>query len=282
MIRYKIYHRTYYAFTDRVTLGQHALLLRPRESHELRIESSLLNIFPSATLLWHRDIEDNSVAIASFNAPSIDLLIESEVILQQYNDSNIEFFVSDYAKSFPFKYTLEDNVALQPYKRTMDSTEVSQLQDWVGRIWSGETIETYDLLLRLCESIRSSFSYNLRFEPGVQSVAETLRIGSGTCRDFSLFFMEVARSLGFAARFVSGYLYTVQYPATKGATHAWAEIYLPGAGWMGFDPTNGDIVGAYHFAVAVARLPEMIPPVSGSFVGMTGTSLDAGVWVTAL
>lgn len=282
MLRYRIYHRTYYAFTDCVTLGQHALLLRPRESHELRIESSVLNISPSARLLWHRDTEDNCVAIASFNEPSAELLIESEVVLQQYNDTNIEFFVSAYAKNFPFSYTFEDDIVLEPYKSTMESTEVTKLHEWISTIWSGETIETYELLLKLCVSIRNSFVYNVRLEPGVQSISETLWNGSGSCRDFAHFFMEAARSLGFAARFVSGYLYTYQSPASKGSTHAWSEVYLPGAGWIGFDPTNGDIVGAYHFAVAVARAPEMIPPISGSFVGMPGTYLDAGVWVTAL
>ena len=282
MLRYKIYHRTYYAFTNCVTLEQHSLLLRPRESHELRIESSVLNISPSATLLWHRDIEDNCVAIACFNVPSAELLIESEVVLQQYNDTNIEFFVSDYAKYFPFNYTLDDNAVLGPYTSTLESTDVKKLQQWVRTIWSGETIETYELLLKFCVSIRESFLYTLRLEPGVQTVSETLSNGSGSCRDLAHLFMETVRSLGFAARFVSGYLYTYQSPASKGSTHAWVEVYLPGAGWMGFDPTNGELVGAYHFAVAVARLPEMIPPVSGSFVGMTGTYLDAGVWVTAL
>lgn len=103
MLRYKIYHRTYYAFTHSVTLEQHALLLRTRESHELRIESSVLNISPSATLLWHRDIEDNCVAVSRFNVHGTELLIESEVVLQQYNDTNNEFFVSEYARYFTFK-----------------------------------------------------------------------------------------------------------------------------------------------------------------------------------
>lgn len=282
MLRYKIYHRTYYGFQNLVTLGQHALLLRPRESHELRIESSVLNISPSATLLWHRDTEDNCVAIANFNFPSNELLIESEVVLQQYNDANIEFLVSDYAKYYPFNYVPDDKAVLGPYIDPIGSTEIIQLNDWVRTVWLGESIETYDLLLKLCVSIRNSFLYTLRLEPGVQSVSETLSSGSGSCRDFAHLFMEAARSLGFAARFVSGYLYNYQSPASKGSTHAWAEVYLPGAGWMGFDPTNGDIVGEHHFPVAVARLPEMIPPVSGSFVGLTGTYLDAGVWVTAL
>jgi len=282
MLRYKIYHRTYYGFQNSVTLGQHALLLRPRESHELRIESSVLNISPSATLLWHRDIEDNCVAIANFNRPSTELLIESEVVIQQYNDNNLEFLVADYAEYYPFNYLPDDKVVLEPYIDPIRSTEIKQLNDWVRTVWSGETIETYNLLLKICVSIRNSFLYTVRLEPGVQSVSETLSKGSGSCRDFAHLFMEATRSLGFASRFVSGYLYTYQSPASKGSTHAWAEVYLPGAGWMGFDPTNGDIVGAYHFAVAVARLPEMIPPVSGSFVGLTGTYLDAGVWVTAL
>lgn len=141
-------------------------------------------------------------------------------------------------------YTLDDHEVLRPYTRTLGSTEAGKLQEWVRTIWSGEKLETYELPLKFCVSIQKSFLYNSRLEPGVQSVSVTLSNGSGSCRDFAHVFVEAVRSLSFAARFVSGYLYTYQFPASKGSTHAWAEVYLPGAGWMGFDPTNGELVGA--------------------------------------
>lgn len=281
MQRYKILHRTYYNFSAAVRLEPHALRLRPREGHELRIESATLQITPPATLRWHRDVEDNSVAIATFDSPANQLLIESEVIIQQYNQAPLDFLVADYAADYPFAYTPEDRVLLSPYMNVAEYTSVDLLTEWVANLWqSGERLQTYALLQRLNVHIQQTLSYRLREEPGVQTVAETLSRGTGSCRDSAYLFMEAARRLGFASRFVSGYLHTPPSTINFGATHAWAEVYLPGAGWKGFDPTIGEIVGANHIAVAVARLPESVPPIAGSFVGPPGASLNVGVWVT--
>ena len=282
MQRYKILHRTYYNFSAAVRLDPHTLRLRPREGHELRIESSSLEITPAATLRWHRDVEDNSVAIASFDSPTNQLLVESEVIIQQYNEAPLDFLVSDYAKDYPFVYTPEDWVVLSPYMNVAEHTTGGLLTEWVANLWSGEGIQTYTLLQRLCVHIHQTLSYQLREEPGVQPAVETLSRGTGSCRDFANLFMEAARHLGLASRFVSGYLHAPPSTVNYGATHAWAEVYLPGAGWKGFDPTIGEIVGINHFAVAVARLPESVPPIAGSFVGPPGASLNVGVWVTEL
>lgn len=124
------------------------------------------------------------------------------------------------------------------------------------------------------------FSYRLREAPGVQTAAETLRCGTGSCRDFAFLYTEAARRLGLASRFVSGYLNVRPITADVGATHAWAEVYLPGAGWKGFDPTSGEIAGTNHIAVAVGRISEAVSPVSGTFVGSPGSSLSVGVWVS--
>jgi len=282
MQRYKIFHRTYYNFSGTVSLLPHTLLLRPRESHELRIESSILKLTPSATLRWHRDVEDNCVAIASFDSPADQLIIESEVIIQQYNDAPLDFLVAEYAANYPFAYTPDDWIVLAPYVNTAEYTVGNQLSDWVTNLWSGESIQTYALLQRLCTHIHQTLSYQLREEPGVQSSTETLSLGTGSCRDFANLFMEAARCLGLASRFVSGYLHAPPSTVNFGATHAWAEVYLPGAGWKGFDPTIGEIAGINHIAVAVARLPELVPPIAGSFVGLPGASLNVGVWVTEL
>jgi transglutaminase-like putative cysteine protease len=125
-------------------------------------------------------------------------------------------------------------------------------------------------------------TYQVREEPGVQTPDETLARGTGSCRDFANLFMQAARVLGLAARFVSGYLNSPFADGRGGATHAWAEVYLPGAGWKGFDPTSGEIAGSRHIAVAVARLPEVVSPVSGAFVGPVGSDLTVGVWVSDL
>ena len=283
MQRYKILHRTYYNFSAAVWLQPHTLRLRPREGHELRIESSTLEITPAATLRWYHDVENNSVATATFETPANQLLIESEVIIQQYNQAPLDFLVADYAVDYPFAYIPEDKVVLSAYMNLAGYTIQDPLTEWVAKLWqSGERIQTFALLQRLCVHIHQTLAYQLREEPGVQTAAQTLSYGTGSCRDFAYLFVEAARRLGLAARFVSGYLYAPLSMANYGATHAWAEVYLPGAGWKGFDPTIGEIVGINHFAVAVARSPESVPPIAGSFVGLPGASMSVGVWVTEL
>lgn len=280
MQRYKIIHRTYYNFSAPVTLGQHTLRLRPREDHEMLIESFDIKISPEADVLWHRDVESNSIAIASFDQPTQQLAIESEVIIQQYLENPLNFLVADYAVGYPFSYQQDDLVLLSPYIANSEGNTGEQLNSWINNIWrQGEAIETYSLLLRLTKAINEGMTYKVREEPGVQTANETLACRTGSCRDFAMLLMAAARRLGLAARFVTGYLHAPLSP-DAGATHAWAEIYLPGAGWIGFDPTTGAIVGADHIPVAVARMAESVPPVAGTFVGNADSQLDVGVWVS--
>jgi transglutaminase-like putative cysteine protease len=281
MQRYKILHRTYYNFSAVVRLEPHELRLRPREGHQLRVESMNLTVTPRAKLRWHRDAEDNAVAIAIFGSMASQVLIESEVVIQQYNEVPLDFLVADYALDYPFEYASIDREVLAPYIQSRKRSSGKVLGDWVRSIWdSTQRIQTYALLRRLNRKIHQTISYQVREEPGVQSAQETLKCRTGSCRDFALLFMEAARRLGLAARFVSGYLHTPPSSVTLGATHAWAEIYLPGAGWTGFDPSIGELVGTNHIAVAVALLPESVPPVAGAFIGSADVSLDVGVWVS--
>lgn len=281
MKRYKIIHRTYYNYTDTVTLGAHHLLLRPREGHDLRIESFALKVTPDAQIYWHRDVEDNSVAIANFTQPTQQLTVESEVIIQQYNESPLDFIVADYAMNYPFSYTEADQILLSPYRVLPDEKTRELLNNWIFQVWkSGEQVQTYTLLQRLTATIYKTLTYKVREEPGVQSAEETLTLGSGSCRDFALLFMEAVKCLGLASRFVSGYLHAPLMSSQVGSTHAWAEVYIPGGGWKGFDPTIGDIVGTDHIPVAVSRLAEAVPPISGSYAGSATSKLDVGVWVS--
>lgn len=283
MQRYKIVHRTYYNFTAEVRLEPHTLRLRPRESYDLHIEASTLSITPPARLRWYRDVENNSVATASFELPTRQLAIESEVIIQQFNQAPLDFLVADYAADYPFIYAPEDLVVLSPYMNIAAQTPAGPLIEWVAKVWpSGERVQTYSLLQRLNLRIHQTMLYQLREAPGVQTASETLACGTGSCRDFAYLLMEAARCLGLAARFVSGYLHAAPSAVNFGATHAWAEVYLPGAGWKGFDPTLGEIVGTSHIAVAVARMPAAVPPIAGAFTGTAEASLDVGVWLTTL
>lgn len=284
MNRYQIVHRTVYNYSGCVQLGSHALRLRPRESHNLRIESSRITIQPEASLRWHRDVEDNSVAIASFAAPADLLLIESSLIIQQYDQEPLDFLVEDYAVYYPFTYAPEDRTVLDAYLLVVPAPQSGSLAQWTSTVWQpGEAIESYALLQRLNLTIHELVSYRQREEPGVQAPAETLIRVSGSCRDLAFLFMEAAKLLGFAARFVSGYSCTSHAADDAGSTHAWAEVFLPGAGWKGFDPTRGEIVGENHISVAVGRLPHSVPPIAGSFIGDSRLlSMDVAVRVRKL
>jgi transglutaminase-like putative cysteine protease len=282
MRRLKIVHRTRYEFPESVRLGPHRLLLRPREGHELHIESSLLETSPVATVPWLRDIYDNSVAIANFAAPATQLVIDSEVVVQHFDEAPLDFVVADEAVNYPFRYDPDTAAVLRPYLVDAQApVEQQALRDWLSQRWQfGERVQTYTLLQRLCVDIKDTLKYQAREYPGVQTAAETLARGAGSCRDFASLFMFASRCLGLAARFVSGYLDAPHIGS--GATHAWAEVYLPGAGWKGFDPTLGEMVGSKHIAVAVARRPDVVSPVAGTFYGQPGASLFVDVDVTAL
>ena len=283
MLRYKIIHRTYYNYSAIVILGTHHLLLRPRESHELRIESFSLKSTPEAKIFWHRDVEDNSVAVATFETPTQQLLIESEVIIQHYNESPLNFIVSDYAINYPFKYLANDNFILSSYMVLPNEETITLLNNWIYNVYKyNEKIQTYTLLQKLTTYIFKNFTYKVREEAGVQTAKQTLSYASGSCRDFAFLFMEAVKCLGLATRFVSGYLYAPLMSHMVGSTHAWAEVYIPGGGWIGFDPTTGNIVGTDHISVAVSRLPDNVPPIAGSFVGISDSTLSVGVWVTKI
>lgn len=281
MQSFKIIHRTYYNYTSSVLLAQHRLLLRPRESHELHIKSFTLKSTPEAEILWHRDVEDNSVALINFKQSTQQLLIESEVVIEHSDESSLNFIVAEYALHYPFTYKNNDRFLLEPYMVLANKVSCALLEQWIQNFYTrGEIIESYSLLLRLSQYIHSTFTYISREEPGVQTIDETLSFNSGSCRDFALLFMETVRYFGLASRFVSGYLYDPLMFDQIGSTHAWAEVYIPGAGWKGFDPTIGSIVTKNHIPVAVSRLADAIAPISGAFSGNAESTMDVGVWVT--
>jgi transglutaminase-like putative cysteine protease len=284
MRRLHIVHRTYYNFTSVVTLGPHRLLLRPREGHALQIESSTLEIAPTASLHWSRDEYDNSIATATFDAPAQQLSILSDIVVRHHDEAPFDFVVEQRAENYPFTFEPESAAVLQPYL-SMGGTagDVEALRVWLSGYWQpGQRVQTYALLWRLCSAIPATFKYQSREAQGIQSVADTLSRRSGSCRDFAHLFIESARYLGLAARFVSGYLNVPASNSDCGATHAWAEIYLPGPGWKGFDPTIGEVASAKHIAVAVGRAGESLPPIAGSYFGTTGSTMSVGVWVNDL
>jgi transglutaminase-like putative cysteine protease len=283
MQRLRIKHLTEYLFPSPVKLNPHRLLLRPREGHDLRIESSKLEISPAYNIKWQRDVFDNSLAIVSFNAPSNKLTIISEVIIQHYAQAPYDFMVEDYAVYYPFSYALAEQADLASFQQATFLHDSNVVNAWIQQLGlSG--MQTFSMLLKLNQAISQQFRYQIREEAGVQSPAQTLSKGSGSCRDFATLFIEACRYLGLASRFVSGYLHTADTEFGNATTHAWAEVYLPGTGWKGFDPTAGEVTGNRHIAVAVTRNPEAVPPISGSYngLGMAAPTMRVNVEVNLL
>lgn len=283
MQRLRIKHLTEYLFQTEVTLNQHRLLLRPREGHDVRIETSKLEIFPAHNIKWQRDVFDNSLALVNFLEPANKLLISSEVVIQHYGQAPFDFLVEEYAAHYPFTYAVGEQVDLAVFQQLIFVNDRQIINDWLLP-FGLYGMETFGLLVKLNQAISNQFSYQVREEAGVQSPAQTLAQRSGSCRDYATLFIEACRCLGLASRFVSGYSHAPATEAGNATTHAWAEIYLPGTGWKGFDPTAGVVTGEQHIAVAVARDPQTVPPVSGSFTGpgVITPMLQVNVQVTLL
>lgn len=284
MRRLNISHITEYRFATPVSLLPHRLRLRPLESHSLHIESSSLTITPLPTLRWHCDALGNSVATATFAEMTSTLQVHSDVAITVYDDAPLDFLLEDYAVNFPFAYANDEQPDLAPFELCVYPDDLPQVQAWLNDLGLlARPVETFALLSRLNCAIANHFAYQSREEEGVQSPAETLRLNSGSCRDFAALFMEACRYMGLASRFVSGYLHMPDNEAGNATTHAWAEVYLPGPGWKGFDPTSGLVTGNQHIPVAVARHPEAVPPIAGSYIGPAGQrpALTVAVRVSA-
>jgi len=268
MKRIEIRHITRYRFNSPVRLEPHTLLLRPREGHDLRIVSSTLEIEPKAELDWRRDLYDNVLATARFDGqPTQSLEILSRVEVELYEILPLNFLVERHALLFPFTYRADERTGLAAYLEPAYPADAG-LAQWLEQYRQvPRDTETFTVLDRMNHQIHDDITYVTREQQGVQSPATTLQLGTGSCRDLAALLMEACRRLGIAARFVSGYIHGPATEVGGAATHAWTEIYLPGAGWKGFDPTNAGVVGPDHIPVAVHRHPEAVSPVAGSFIG---------------
>lgn len=281
-----IHHKTVYRYSSFVTFGEHRLMFRPRDSHDLRLVNSGLGISPPASVRWFHDVFSNSIAIATFETVANELRIESRIVVDHYGMEEAEFPIEPYATYMPFSYPPEE---IPDLGRTIERhyPDPKRMVDkWARQFFaSSMRAETQEILIAITRAIHDRFAYLTRTDEGVQPPTETLKKGSGTCRDFALLMMEAVRSLGLAARFVTGYLYDPALDAGQGglrgagATHAWVQVYLPGAGWTEFDPTNGIVGGSNLIRVAVARDPSQAIPVQGTYTGLAGALTDMTVEV---
>jgi transglutaminase-like putative cysteine protease len=280
MIRYDITHTTVYRYRTPVSFGEHRVMFRPRDSHDLRVLATDLVVSPMAHVRLIQDPHSNSVALVQPLVSATELRIVCTFTIEHAHTSNLELPLSPSVELFPFAYSIEERFDLEQYLRPHHDDPDGVLTAWTRQfIRTDGPTRTRDLLVQMNQHIRDNFRYETRDEEGTQTPLRTLALASGTCRDFALLMMEAARHIGIATRFVSGYLYDpaldeeTQADAAgestvgAGSTHAWLQAYLPGAGWLPFDPTNNLIGGNQLIRVGVARDPSQAAPVSGSWYG---------------
>lgn len=275
---------THYAYRQPVSFGEHRIFVRPRESYDQHLLDLKLDIDPKpAELRWLQDVFGNSVALATFDRRSKFLHIESRARVQHSPLLKKEVEVEPYARLFPFSYSPEDMGDLLRSIERQHHDPDRVLDKWARRFLKKDTeTETVAMLADMTKFIRRNFTYLPRAEKGTQTPVETIQRRQGTCRDFAVLMMEAARALGLAARFVSGYLYNPRGTSGRvggGSTHAWVRIFLPGSGWVEFDPTNGIVGNSGLIRVAVARDPFQAVPISGTWSGFPGSELGMEVTV---
>ena len=280
-------HRTVYSYANPVDFGEHRLMCRPRDSHDLRLLDTTLTISPpAAATRWIHDVFGNSIAITSFTERATELVFESTFRAEHYPLPAREIVLEDYARFLPFSYPMDEipDLGRRSERHYPDPDRTIDL--WARSfLESTQENSTMEVLIALNKAIKADFGYSRREEEGTQLPAETLRTRSGSCRDFALLMMEAVRTYGLAAQFVSGYLYDEKLIGAQGGlvgggeTHAWLQVYLPGAGWVEFDPTNALVSGRNLIRVAVARDATQAVPLAGSFVGQPGDFLGMQVSV---
>jgi transglutaminase-like putative cysteine protease len=270
----QVEHRTVYRYAKPVRFGEHRMMFRPRDSHDLRLLETTLKIEPTPSVRWLHDVFGNSIGIASFNDAATELTFESRFRAEHFPALPEKIILEDYARDLPFNYDAAEVADLGRTAERHHPDPDHHVDLWAKSfVGGGAGVDTQAVLESITHAVKHEFEYRRREEMGVQPPVETLAKRSGSCRDFALLFMEAARSLGLAARFVSGYLYDEKLVGAgtgvigAGATHAWAQVYLPGAGWVEFDPTNALIGGRNLIRVAVARDAAQAVPLSGSYVG---------------
>jgi len=279
-------HATVYRYSEPVRLGEHRMMFRPRESHDLRLIKTKLTIVPQPKdLHWLHDVFDNSVSVATFSGETSELRFESVVTLEHIETALPDYRLEVEARTFPFAYSSDERPDLT---RALERRHpADDMEHWaVSFLPASGSIDTMSLLRSMTHGINEQFVYCRRDEQGVQTPSETLELGRGTCRDFALLMIEAVRYLGLAARFVSGYIFVADadpaFAAGRGSTHAWLQVYLPGAGWVDFDPTNRIIGNRNLIRVAVAWDPAQVLPLWGTFSGTRSSFLGMEVTVSVL
>lgn len=263
-----ISHTTRFEYDREVQLRSHLLYLRPRENPLLQVDRFELAFTPSARVQWMRDDFDNILASAQFSDRASVLEIRSACTVSTSDLLPFDFLVRDYARTYPFAYEPLHYFNLGIYFAPEQASAQAPLRRWLAEHFRDQPDDTVAWLLALNRTVHQHLEYRHRPEPGIQQALTTLELGTGSCRDYAAFLIECARALGIAARFVSGYMADQTPGASTGRSmHAWVEVFLPGAGWRGLDPTHGIFCDSSYVPIAHAVVAESVNPVQGSFTG---------------
>jgi transglutaminase-like putative cysteine protease len=283
-----INHKTEYRYSHPVAFGEHRIMLRPRDGHDLRMLAGKLEISPEPmSLRYIHDVFGNSVAIATFDERARKLTFTSTATIEHMPSDEFALTADDEAYFYPFKYNSDELPDLQEFIRPQYGDPDGELSYWAREFLDPEgPTPTFNILSGMTHGIREQFKYRKRYEHGTQHPLDTLQTRSGTCRDFALFMIEACRRLGIAARFVSGYLFIhgdrQHGYVGGGSTHAWVQVYLPAAGWIEFDPTNGIVGSRDLIRVAVARDPRQAIPLHGTYLGSADAFLGMDVSINVV
>jgi transglutaminase-like putative cysteine protease len=277
---YKIIHHTRYHYSQPVFLEPFTVRLRPRCDASQTLRSYRIDVTPSPSGITHcLGLYGNNTETIWFSGLHDNLLIEVHTLVETHRGNPFDFFVTDPAALIlPFEYEPQLARVLGHY-RVRDGNH-PHLAAFALEIMQEAGHETIPFLTLLAEEIYQRLEYMLREHGDPWTPEETLTKGKGSCRDFAMLFIDICRSVGIAARFVSGYC--ISDAAEGGDMHAWAEVYLPGAGWRGFDPSRGLSVNDDYIAVAAGQLSQDAAPTFGSFRGEAESSLDAEISISVL
>lgn len=263
------------------------MALCPRNQPDVMLIANTLNCIPAASIEWTQDVFGNLIATASFEQPSEFLAVTSKIVVEQSAHPWPVFKIAPFAHDFPFCYPPDDEVNLGILKTPSPDGEASAVSAWIERFRSDAPLDTLTLLKSINAHITETIAYRVRDEEGTQLASETIDKKSGSCRDMATLFIEAVRNLGLGARAVSGYAFDPVASGIviggSGTTHAWAEVYLPGAGWIPFDPTASSVGNTNLIPVATARSISQISPIEGHYAGepedFLGMDVDISIFV---
>lgn len=288
---FRVRHRTTYRYARPVQFDRHRAMVRPHETPDLRLLRMSVETRPQSAVRWIHDVFSNAVTVFDFAEPSdvLEVTAEFEILRTSFEDA--EFRISEHAQSYPFSYADHEEIDLSPLRQPGHPDKAGAVEAFAHRFVRESGGDTWALLVAMTAAVRAELTYLRREEPGVQSPGDTLAMGSGSCRDYAELMCEAVRRLGFAARFVTGYLYDPALDAVggapapgadvvgAGATHAWVQVFLPGAGWIEFDPTNGEVASGRLIRTGVGREPAQVAPLTGAYRGLAEDALGLEVAV---